>query len=215
MVPWAGGGEGGRAWRLATGVAFGGAATGVFRAFDQLLPGLQGALWRPARAFNALIGGLLQWSDESVAASPVGAWCQEGLLFLAVLLLLTWFTRGQTGESARMLGAVAMFGAPWLTNAEGIVIVLANGSLTTRGALSAAMTGSIGAGLLSWLLARRGRAAVAGFTLAGGLLVMLLGIYWLNSPVRVVFQAAALAASGVLFWRTVGDGRSPWASALS
>lgn len=207
--------DGSRTWRVATSVAFGSAATGVFRALDQLLPGLRGALWRPAEAFNVLLGGLFGWSDSAVRQSPLGTWCQEALLFLAVMISLLWITRRQTIESARMLGAIAMMVAPWLTNGEAIVIALATREPATRGAISAAMTASIGAGLVSWALARKGWTMIAALILACGLLVMLLSIYWLNSPAGALFQGAAIAASAVLFWRTVASARGPWAPALS
>ena len=119
------GNDGARVWRVVMGVAFGCAATGVFRAIDQLLPNLQGGLWRPAHALNALIGTALNWSDSVISGSPVGVWCQETLLFLAVMISSLWLTRQQPLESLRFVGTITMVVAPWLTNAEGIIIRMA------------------------------------------------------------------------------------------
>lgn len=205
---------GGSLPQVATSVAFGCGATGMFRALDQLTPTLQGALWLPAVEVNALLGRLMGWPPDTTLQHPLGWWIQEGVIFLAVTLVVLWFSRRgyvdvPAEKPALGLALTAMVLGPWLTNAEAVVIAVSTSVSAQEAAVVLfCLVGCIAA------VAGAAQLTLRGYSGSGGLLFLVAFVFgggfvfWLNSPVAAPLQLASMLCSCVLFAAIVGQART-------
>jgi hypothetical protein len=190
----------GKPWiaRIAIALSIGAAATGVIRAMDQLLPGLDGALWGPSYAINALAARVLGWPSTATVEMSFGVWVQEGGILLVTAAAVLWSLRRLEQRPFSALGVGVISLGPWLTNAEAAVVVMMGKPQFYGLVLLLFLLTSCVAAITSWWLARRGLRYVASAALVLGFLAMLIGLYWLNPLTAWMIQAVALSSCVVL-----------------
>lgn len=192
--------HGGNSWirRVAVALSMGAATTGVIRAMGQLWPGLERMFWRPSYAINFIAAQMLGWPREPTFEPSLGMWVQEGCILLLAATAVLWSVRqaGITPFSMLSVGVIAT--VPWLTNAEAAVVVMMSKPKVYGLALCMFVLTSSLTVTSSWWMARRGLIVPARTALVLGVLVMLVGLYWLNPLTGWMIQVVALSSCVVL-----------------
>lgn len=185
--------------RLLLALSLACSGVGLFHLLDTLAPvALHRALWSPAWHLNVIASRVFAWEGEWGHRAKLG-WIGEEVAVGAVIGVGAWlFVSRRTG--VRGLTQCAIATTPWLTNSEAIAVAFTTlGTMLSKILLLGLVGACIGAATIAVGLAlRSGRAAA----LLLGIATILMGgalIYWLNSPIRLIFQVASAISTISLF----------------